>query len=306
MLDDLAELRTFARIASAGSLTQAAREMDLALSVVSKRLASLERRTQTRLVNRNTRRMSLTDEGARLLENAQRILTEIDEAETMLSHGRAEPAGTLRVSAPMGLGRAQVSPVCRRLAAEHPRISIELGLTDRLVSVIDEGIDVAVRIGAQADSDLIMRKLADSYRVIVASPDYLARNGTPRHPDDLIDHECLSYGTVGANWRLTGPAGERAEMKISSRIRSDNGEVSLDWALAGWGLALKSWVDVEPDIRLGRLVHILPEWRTDSAPVFALLPSSRLVPSRVRLFLDALGERFSRLRPPPQLAGRPN
>lgn len=299
MLDDIAELRTFVRIASAGSLSQAAREMDLALSVVSKRLAALEQRTQTRLMNRSTRRLSLTDEGARLLENAQRILAEVDEAEAMLSHGRAEPEGTLKVSAPMGLGRAQVSPVCRQLAAEHPRISIELGLTDRLVSLIDEGIDVAVRIGAQEDSGLIMRKLAESYRVIVAAPSYLERRGIPTDPDDLIEHECLSYGTVGTNWRLSGPGGAHAEMKISSRIRSDNGEVSLDWALAGWGLALKSWVDVEADLEAGRLVHVLPDWRTDSAPVCALFPSNRLVPSRVRLFIDALADRFARLRPPP-------
>jgi DNA-binding transcriptional LysR family regulator len=299
VLDDIQELRTFVRIAAAGSLSQAARDMGLALSVVSKRLGSLERRTQTRLIARSTRRLALTDEGTQLFERAQRILAEVDEAETVLSHGRAEPEGVLRVTAPMGLGRSHVSPVCRELAARHVRLSIELGLTDRLVSLIDEGMDVAVRIGAQQDSSLIVRKLAESHRVIVAAPSYIERAGMPLTPADLDQHECLSYGTVGVNWRLVSPGGKTAEMRISSRIRSDNGEVSQDWALSGWGLALKSWVDVEADLAAGRLVHVLPEWRTASAPVCAIFPSKRLVPTRVRLFVDAIAERFASLRSPP-------
>jgi DNA-binding transcriptional LysR family regulator len=294
MLDDVTELRTFVRIIAAGSLSAAAREMGLALSVVSKRLATLERRADVRLIARSTRRLALTEEGQGLYERAQRILAEVDEAEAALTHGRVEPQGVLRVSAPVALGRAHVSPVCRDLVRAHPKLSIDLALTDRLVGLIDEGMDVVVRIGAPKDSGLVMRKLADNHRIVVGAPDYLDRCGTPRTPAGLADHEGLHYGGAGTHWRLVGPDGQSVEVRTASRLRSDNGEVAHDWALAGCGLIMKSWVDVEPDLRAGRLVRVLPGWRSDPAPVCALFPSSRQLPTRVRLFLDAMADRLNR------------
>jgi DNA-binding transcriptional LysR family regulator len=297
MLDDINELRTFVRIAAAGSLSAAGRDMGLALSVVSKRLATLERRTDTRLLARSTRRLSLTDEGAKFLDRAQRILAEVDEAEAALTHGRVEPQGVLRVSAPIALGRTHVGPVCQDLVRAYPKISIDVALTDRLVSLIDEGIDVVVRIGAPKISGLIMRKLADNHRVIVGAPDYLERAGTPTTPADLPNHECLHYGGAGELWRLVGPDGKVVEVEVASRLRSDNGEISHDWALSGCGLIMKSWIDVESDLRSGRLVHVLPEWRSASAPVCALFLSNRQVPTRVRVFLDAMAERLASRSP---------
>jgi DNA-binding transcriptional LysR family regulator len=294
MLDDISELRTFVRIVGTGSLSAAGREMGLALSVVSKRLATLERRTEARLIARSTRRLALTEEGQDLYERALRILAELDEAEAALTHGRVEPQGVLRVSAPMALGRAHVSPVCRDLVQAHPKVSIDLVLTDRLVELIDEGMDVVVRIGAPKDSGLVMRKLVDNYRVVVGAPDYLELHGMPSAPTDLVDHECLYFRGVGAHWRLVGAGGEVVEIEAVSRLRCDSGEVAYDWALAGCGLILKSWVDVEPDLRTGRLVRVLPSWRSDPAPVCALFPSNRQLPTRVRLFLDAMGDRLSR------------
>lgn len=293
MLDDITELRTFVRIVATGSLSAAGREMGLALSVVSKRLVTLERRTGARLIARSTRRHALTEEGQDLYERAQRILAEVDDAEASLTHGSVEPRGVLRVSASMGLGRTHVSPVCRELVRSHPRLSIDLVLTDRLVELIEEGIDVAVRIGAPKDSGLVMRKLADNHRVVVGAPDYLQRHGPPKSPAELEDHECLHYRGVGNRWRLVGPGGEAVDVQGASRLQSDNGEIAHDWALAGCGLILKSWVDVEPDVRAGRLIHVLPEWRSDPAPVCALFPSNRQLPSRVRVFLDAMVERLS-------------
>jgi DNA-binding transcriptional LysR family regulator len=292
MLDDMNELRTFVRIAALGSLSAAGREMGLALSVVSKRLTTLEHKTETRLIARSTRRLSLTDEGAKLLDSAQRILAEVDEAEAVLTHGRVEPQGVLRVSAPVALGRAHVSPVCRDLVRAYPKISVEVALTDRLVSLIDEGIDVVVRIGEPKISGLVMRKLADNHRVVVAAPGYLERAGTPATPADLPNHECLHYG-AGQTWRLVGPDDQVAEVEVASRLRSDNGEVSHDWALSGCGLIMKSWIDVEADVRSGRLVHLLQAWRSASAPICALFPSNRQVPTRVRVFLDAMVERLA-------------
>jgi len=294
MLDDITELRTFVRIVGAGSLSAAGREMGLALSVVSKRLATLERRTEARLLARSTRRLALTEEGQVLYERAQRILTEVDEAEAALTHGRVEAQGVLRVSATVAFGRAHVSPVCRDLVRAHPKLSIDLTLTDRLVELIDEGMDVVVRIGAPKDSGLVMRKLIDNHRVVVGAPDYLERHGTPTVPAELEDHECLHYRGVGSHWRLVGPGGDVVEVQAASRLRSDNGEVAHDWALAGCGLIMKSWVDVEPDLRAGRLVRVLPEWRSDPAPVCALFPLSRQLPTRVRLFLDAMVIRLNK------------
>ena len=290
MLDDIKELRTFVNIVGAESLSAAARDMNLALSVVSKRLASLERRAEARLIARNTRRLALTEEGQNLYERAQRILAEVDEAEAVLTSGRVEPQGLLRVSAPVALGRAHVSPVCRNLVLAYPKISIDLVLTDRLVELIDEGIDVVVRIGPPKDSRLVMRKLIDDYRVVVGAPEYLEHRGTPMTPADLDGHDCVHYRGVGTHWRLVGSGGQAIEVRASSRLRSNSGQVVLDWALAGCGLAMNSWVDVETDQRAGRLVHVLPEWRSDPAPVCVLFPSSRQLPSRVRLFIDAMAD----------------
>ena len=293
VLDDIAELRTFVRIVAAGSLSGASREMGLALSVVSKRLATLERRAEVRLIARSTRSLALTEEGQHLFERAQRILAEIDEAEAALTHRRVEPQGALRVSAPMALGHAHVSPVCRDLVRAYPKISVDLVLTDRLVELIDERMDVVVRIGAPKDSDLVMRKLADNYRIVVAAPDYLQSRGTPVVPEDLTRHECLLYRGAETHWGLIGPTGKAVELKVASRMRCNSGEVAHDWALAGCGLIMKSWIDVAHDVQAGRLVRVLPEWRSGPAPICALFPSSPRVPIRVRLFLDAMTERLA-------------
>jgi DNA-binding transcriptional LysR family regulator len=274
--------------------------------VVSKRLAVLERRTGTRLIARSTRHLALTEEGQDLYERVQRILAEIDAAEAVLTSGQIEPQGLLRVSAPVAFGRAHVSPVCRDLVSAHPRISVDLRLTDRMVDLIEEGIDVVVRIGPPKDSRLVMRKLIDDYRIVVGAPEYLERRGTPTTPADLEGHDCVHYRGVGTHWRLVGVDGHAIEVPAVSRLRSDSGQIALDWALAGCGLVMNSWVDVEPDLRAGRLVHILPGWRSDPAPVCTLHPSSRQLPSRVRLFIDAmanwLNERAGRgvaVRPAP-------
>jgi DNA-binding transcriptional LysR family regulator len=294
LLDDITELRTFVNIVGAGSLSAAARQMELALSVVSKRLASLERRAEVRLIARSTRRFALTEEGQDLYERAQRILAEVDDAEAVLTSGRIEPQGLLRVSAPVAFGRAHVGPVCRRLVSAHPRISVDLWLTDRMVDLIEEGVDVVVRIGPPKDSRLVLRKLIDDYRIVVGAPEYLEHRGTPMTPADLDDHDCVHYRGVGTHWRLVGSDGQAVEVRATSRLRSNSGQVALDWALAGCGLVMNSWVDVEAELHTGRLVHVLREWRSDPAPVCALFPSSRQLPSRVRLFIDAMADWLGR------------
>jgi DNA-binding transcriptional LysR family regulator len=200
----------------------------------------------------------------------------------------------LRVSAPVAFGRAYVSPVCQDLVRAHPKISIDLRLTDRLVDLIEEGIDVAVRIAPPKGSQLTIRKLIDDYRIVVGAPEYLEHRGMPKSPAELEHHDRVHYRGVGTDWRLVGPGGKRVEVRGASRLRSSSGEVALDWALAGCGLAMNSWVDVEPNLRAGRLVQVLPEWRSEPAPVCAVFPVSHQLPGRVRLFVDAMAQSLDR------------
>ena len=289
MLSDIAELRTFVRIAAAGSLSAAAREMGLALSVVSKRLAALERRTETVLTLRTTRRFALTEEGQQFLDRAQRILAEVDEAEAALADGRVEPSGVLRVSASTALGRAHVSPVCRDLIRTYPKLSADLVLTDRVVDPVEERMDVVIRIGTPRDSDLIMRKLIDNRRIIVAAPAYIRRRGVPSTPEELARHDFLLFSRgAQTSLHLIHGDGKVVDVRVTSRLRCDNGEIAQDWAPVGCGLILKSWIYVASDLAAGRLVQLLPEWQSDPGPVCALFPRYRQVPTRVRLFVDAL------------------
>lgn len=293
MFGDITELRTFVQIVKTGSLTAASRDMGLALSVVSKRLAKLERRTETQLIARSTRSLALTTEGQQLFHCAQRILAEIDEAESVLLRGKMEPQGLLRVSAPLDLGRTHVSPVCCELVRSYPHISVDLVLTDRLVELISERMDIVIRIGPPQDSELIMRKLSDNHRIMAASPEYVERRGMPASPEDLVNHDCLLYRGSEALWRLVGQRGVLREVKVSSRLHCDNGEVARDWAIAGCGVVMKSWIDLIPDLASGRLMQVLPDWRSEPAPICALFVQGRRMPIRVRLFLEAMVQRFA-------------
>ncbi len=296
MLDDLNELRTFREILTRGSLSSAARSMGVALTVVSKRLASLERRTGTRLINRTTRALSATEEGGRLLVDIERALDAIAAGEERLASGREEPVGTLRASAPVSFGRRHVAPVLAQLVARHPGLSIQLRLDDRLADLVSEGLDVAIRIGAPADSSAMMRKLADNRRVLVAAPTYLNRNGHLTSPAEAANHVFLRYGDNATPWRLIGPDGAVVELAAPARLQADNGDVVHDWALAGMGIMLKSELDVADDIAAARLERVLPGWHGGPSPVMALYPSARHLPLKTRVLLDGMTMYFAKTR----------
>ncbi|GBQ28322.1 LysR family transcriptional regulator [Gluconacetobacter azotocaptans] len=291
MLDNLADLRIFARIARCGSLSAAAKDLGLALNVVSKRLAALEHRVGVVLIVRNTRKSNLTIEGQLLFDRVQKILAEVEETESLFAEGRSEPRGLLRVSAPAAFGRKYIRPLCGELVRRWPHLSIDLRLTDQVSGLIDESLDVAIRIGSIADTSLVARKLLDSYRITVASPDYIARRGIPAKPGDLSRHDLLLYGQA-TRWALTGPSREIIEFPVTSRLHADSGDVSHEWALDGLGIVLKSEIDVAEDLANGRLVHVLPEWRSAAAPVSALYPPARHLSLRLSVFLDAVAERL--------------
>ncbi len=210
-----------------------------------------------------------------------------------------EPVGLLRVTAPIALGRSHVAPVLAEMTASHPRLDVELRLGDGFIDLLEARVDVAVRIGPARDSAFVMRKLADSRRILVASPDYLATRGHPRRPEDLAGHAILRTVGWAAPWAMTGPDGEVVQIDPPGRLRTDNGEVVHDWALAGHGIMMKSEIDVSADLRRRRLERVLPAWRSVDSPIYALLPSSAHVPVKVRLFLNSLARVLGAAEPAP-------
>lgn len=288
MLDDLNELKTFRAILAEGSLSAAARRLGVTLAVVSKRLSTLESRAGVRLVHRSTRSLSPTEEGTRLLPDIERALEALEIAEDRLKGVRDEPAGTLRISASIAFGRRCVAPVIGQLTASYPRLAVVLELDDRVVDLVGEGLDVAIRIGTLASSTAIMRKLADNRRILVAAPAYLDRVGRPATPEEAAGQAFLRYGAANEPWRLRGPNGATASLAAIARLRVDDGDVVHDWALAGLGIMLKSEVDVASDLHAGRLERVLPDWDGGDAPIVALYPSARYVPLKTRVLLDRL------------------
>ncbi|MBI1196556.1 MAG: LysR family transcriptional regulator [Phenylobacterium sp.] len=294
MLDDLNELRTFQRILATGSLSAAARELGVGLGVVSKRLQTLERRTGQRLIHRTTRRLSPTAEGLALLAHVDRVLEELAAAEAQLAHGRAEPRGLLRVAAPVSFGRLHVAPVVADLAARHPGLAVDLRLSDEVVDLVDQRIDLAARIGAPPDGRAVARKLLDNRRIMAAAPAYLDARGRPTHPSGLGEgHAFLRYGEGDDPWRLEDGAGAAVEVAAPARLRSANGDVVHDWAMAGHGIMLKSRVDVAADLAAGRLEQVAPGWASGPAPVYAIFPSKAQLPLKTRALLDALVARLA-------------
>jgi DNA-binding transcriptional LysR family regulator len=297
VLDDLNELRTFRAILSEGSLSAAARRMGVTLAVVSKRLSTLESRANAQLIHRTTRSLHATEEGAKLLIDVARALEAIETAEARLSTGRDEPGGTLRVSAPIAFGRRCVAPLLGKLAARYPQLAVALELDDRLADLVGEGLDVAIRIGAPNDSSAIMRRLVENRRILVASPAYLDRVGRPASPDAASKLAFLRYGAGTEPWRLRGPNGKTASLAAAAQLRVDDGDVVHEWGLAGYGIMLKSAVDVAADLAAGRLETVLPGWDAGDAPVIALYPGGVHVPLKTRVFLDQLTEHLRALVP---------
>lgn len=292
MLDNLLELTVFARIASTGSLSAAARDLDLSLAVVSKRLSALEARLGVRLIQRTTRRLSLTDEGHSFHARCVRILAEVQEAEAALSNSRDEVTGVLRITATRGFGRRWIAPLAVAFREQHPRVSVHLDLNDALVNIVDEGLDVAIRFGMLSDSSLIARPLAPNFRVLCAAPSYLARKGMPKTPADLVTHDCIVFGPgPGKEWTFHRD-GESVAVKVTAAFHTNDGEAAHTLAVAGGGIVQKSVWDIGDDLGAGRLVRILPEFTVPAAPLQAVYANAQHLAPRVRRFVDFCSERL--------------
>jgi DNA-binding transcriptional LysR family regulator len=293
-MEPLDAMAVFARVVEAESFSGAARALGLSKSAVSKQIGRLEDRLGLRLLNRTTRRLSLTEAGAAFYQGCQRVVAEAEAAERAVTRLASAPRGRLRVNAPMSFGVRHISPALPEFLGRYPELAVDLTLNDRVVDLVEEGFDVGVRIARLADSSLVARRLAPSRSVLSAAPAYLEARGVPRALDQLEHHACLiySYQATGEAWRLTGPEGER-RLKVSGPLRVNNGDALLAAALGGLGVALLPCFICGDDLRAGRLVRVLPDWEAsaDSA-VSAVYPAARHLSPKVRAFVDFLAERF--------------
>ena len=289
------ELAFFCLLIKQGSLAATARELNLTPPAVSRRLTQLEERLGVRLLNRTTRRISLTSEGEVYFENAQRILSDIDDMERLVSSSRAAPKGLLRVNAPLGFGRSYIGPAISAFTKTYPDVEVQLHLTDRPVSLPDEAIDVSIRFGDLPDSRLIAKKIAANRRLLCAAPAYLRAAGHPAHPHDLTHHQCIvlrqnesAYG----NWRLS--KGKQTEtIKVHGKLSTNDGEVALNWALEGRGILMRAEWDVAKYLRSGRLVQVLADYDTPGADVYAVYLERLNLSPKVAYFVEHLRDYLS-------------
>ena len=260
-MENLADIAVFVRVVERGSFTLAAEDLELSRAVVSKYLSRLEERLAVRLLNRTTRRLSLTEAGAALFEASRGAIERIEEAEAAVARFQKAPRGRLRVSAPMSFGILHLGSVVADFASAQPAITLDLKLDDRYVNLVEEGFDLAIRIGTLTDSSLVARKLASTRTVACASPDYLAEHGTPETPEDLAAHECLvySYSTTANVWRFTAADGREIPVALTGTFRINNGIVLAEAAAAGRGVVVSPTFYVGPMLRAGRLRRILAD-----------------------------------------------
>jgi len=293
-MDKLKQLESFVAVATKGSLTATALAEGVAPAVIGRRIDALEERLGVKLLVRTTRRISLTHEGSAFLEDCQRLLTDLASAEASVSAGGVKASGHLRVTAPAGFGRRHVAPLVPRFIALHPDVSVSLNLSDRVVDIVNEGFDCAVRVGDLPDSSLISVRLADNRRQCVAGPSYLKRAGVPQHPSELARHECLTLSSDASQTRgwAFRVEGEVTHLRPHGRLDCSDGQVLHDWCLQGLGIAWRSTWEVASEIAAGRLQPLLEEYAAPPNGIFAVFTHARHLPLRVRLWIDFLKQTY--------------
>lgn len=303
-MDKLKQLESFVSVATRGSLTAAAIAEGVAPAIMGRRLDGLEERLGVKLLLRTTRRITLTHEGSAFLEDCQRLLADLANAEASVSAGGIKASGHLRITAPAGFGRRHVAPLVPQFRALHPDVTISLNLSDRVVDIAGEGYDCAVRVGDMPDSSLVSVRMADNRRLCVATPAYLARHGTPQTPADLARFHCLALSSDASQtrgWAFKLPAedkvgkqggkeGDVVYLKPAGVLDCSDGQVLHDWCLAGLGIAWRSTWEVESEIAAGQLVAVLEDYAAPPNGIYAVFPQRKHLPLRVRLWIDFLKE----------------
>jgi len=292
-MDTHGAMQTFAKVVELGSFAAAASRLELAPSAVTKQVAFLERKYGVRLLNRTTRKLSLTDAGRAFYERVRGLLAELEELELALQADVQRPSGKLRISAPFTFGILHLGPAVAEFMRQFPEVTVDLELNDRRVDLVEDGFDLAVRIGPMGDSTLVARHLAEIEIMVCASPEYLAEHGTPQHPDDLKQHSCLNYAysSSGNVWDFEKD-GQTHLVTVSGSFRANNGDVIRTAALAGHGLIMQPDFIIGEDVRAGRLVQVLPEYRVPSIGLYAVYPHRRFLSAKVRAFVEHLERTF--------------
>ena len=290
-MDRFDAMTAFVAVCETESLTAAAKRLGISLSVLSRQISSLETRLGTQLLYRTTRSINLTDAGSRYLERARRILGDLEEAELAAQGERAEPRGELSVTAPLIFGRLHVAPLLARLVERHPDVTVELSLSDRFVSLVEEGHDLAIRIGHLPDSQLIARRFGETRRALVASPSYLKKAGTPLHPTDLKNFATIAFMPVSPSfdWHFA-EAGADLGIRLDPRFVTNSGDTAIALALDSAGIVRVLHYQVRDAIREGRLVEVLAPFAPAPMPIHAVYPSARLLSAKVRAFIDLIAE----------------
>ncbi len=295
------EMAFFSLLVRTGSLSSAARELDITTPAVSKRLAQLEARLGVPLLHRTTRRIGLTPEGELYLAHARRILADIDDMEQLVSNSLTAPKGLLRVNATLGFGRSNIAPLISNFVQRYPDVQVQLQLTVNPPPLSEDAFDVCIRFGEPPDARVIARRIAPNRRLICAAPAYLAQHGTPQVPNDLVRHNCIgirqgdeAYGV----WRLS--SGKRTEaVKVRGNLNTNDGEIAVNWALAGHGVLMRAEWDIAKYLDSGRLRLVLQDWQTPPADIHAVYPQRLQTAARVRAFVDFVLQAFAHVIPRP-------
>ena len=303
-MDKLKVFESFVSVAQKGSLTAAALAEGVAPAIMGRRLDSLEAHLGVKLLVRTTRRITLTHEGTAFLEDCQRLLAEVANAEASVSAGGLKASGHLRITAPAGFGRRHVAPLVPQFQNLHPEVTVSLNLSDRVVDLTAEGFDCAVRVGDLPDSSLVSVRMADNRRLCVATPDFLKRHGTPQVPHDLMRFRCLTLSsdasqTRGWAFRVPTPAKgsdgagqELIHLRPSGPMDCSDGQVLHDWCLAGYGIAWRSTWEVEAEVRSGQLVSVLNDFAAPPNGIYAIFSQRKHLPLRLRLWIDFLKDHY--------------
>lgn len=292
----LENMQVFVRVVELGSLSAAGRHLRLSPAVVSHRLQQLENHLGVRLLNRTTRQVQATEQGSAYYEACQEVIAALAHAESVVAETGGTPRGNLRVTAPLGFGRRILAPLIPAFLQRYPQLDVRLRLSDHLLDLLREAVDVAVRLAVMTDSSLIARKVADCPRLLCAAPSYLASHGTPERPEDLRDHQCLLLRFPGSQqfrWTLRTPDGPEA-FAVAGRMDADDGDLLTEWALSGQGIVLKPAFEVADHLCHGRLVPILTDFPPDPVTLAVVYPHRRLLPAKVKVFADFMIEEIAR------------
>jgi len=290
-MDRFLEMKTLVAVVDAGSFIGAAEPLGMSKAAVSRHVSDLENRLGVRLLQRTTRRLSLTDEGQAFYARSKDALALVDEAETEIRSRSSEASGVVRVNAPQTFGVLHLAPLWGGFMDANPRVSLEVTLSDRVVDVVDEGFDLAIRIATLPNSTLVSKKLASTRVMLCAAPAYLERVGTPSHPADLALHQVIAYSYWAGRdeWTFTGPEGV-VSVKTRARLYANNGDTCLAAALSGQGIILQPSFLVAEDVRAGRLVELMPEYRSIELGIYAVYPTRKQLALKVRRLIDYLAE----------------